>query len=70
MLQSLLLSPLLLPNPENFLIIVPITEVPRQEPAPTPLTFREKGGVLLKDLQATHPALSVEVIPEAVPGPR
>ena len=70
MLQSLPLSPLLLPKPELVWIIVPIIEAPRRDLAPTPLIFGEIVGLFLQYLQAIPPVLLFEVIPDAVPGPR
>ena len=70
MVQSLPLYLSLLPKPALISLVVPITEAPRRDMDPTPLIFGERGGVFLQDSQAIPPVLSVEVIPEAVPGLR
>ena len=47
-----------------------ITEATWRHLSPTPLTFGERGGAFLQDPQAIPSVISVEVITEAVPGPR
>ena len=54
-----ILPPSLLPPPNKEIvqIKVPITEAPQRDLYPTPLTFRERGGILLQDTQAIPPVL-------------
>ena len=47
-----------------------ITEAPWGNLAPTPLAFGKQGGLLLHDQEAVPPVPEVEVVPQAVTGPR
>ena len=70
LLQSLPSDPSLLPYPEFIGLIVPIPEFPWQNLDPAPLSFGERCGVFLHDTEADPPFVAVEVVPQAVPGPR
>ena len=47
-----------------------ISEAPWRNLDPTPLTFGEQDGVLVKDTEDVPPVLAVEVVPQAVPYPQ
>ena len=70
MLKSLPLSLLLLNNTALVLLIVPITEAPRQDLDPTARIYGERGGAFLQDPQANPLVLMVGVILEDVSVPK
>ena len=45
-------------------------EAPWWNLTPTPLTFGEQDGVLLQDQEVSPPVLAVNVVPQAIQGPR
>ena len=58
----------LLPEPEFFWLIIPVTKAPMLYLTPTPLSFGKQDGVLLQDLKDIITVLVIKMVLQVVPG--